>query len=74
MDVLLRTGLMDRLPDERALAYSLMSRYSGFLYQVSHDGNCMVAVVSVLPCETREIGRARGPTTMGFRLVPWNRS
>jgi len=36
------SGLKDRLPDPTALAYSRISRYSGFLYHVSHDGNCIV--------------------------------
>lgn len=33
-----RSGLMGRLPVLMLVAYSLMSRYSGFLYQLSHDG------------------------------------
>ena len=39
MAVLLRpSGLRARLPEPTAAEYSLMSRYSGFLYQTSHEG------------------------------------
>ncbi len=36
------SGLMGRLPELTLVAYSLKSRYSGFLYQLSqlsHEGN-----------------------------------
>lgn len=41
------SGLMDRLPVLTLLAYSLMSRYSGFLYQTSHEGIRMVAGLGI---------------------------
>lgn len=39
------SGLKGRFPEPTAVEYSLMSRYSGFLYHVNHEGQCIVAVV-----------------------------
>ena len=38
------SGLIGRLPVPTAVEYSLISRYSGFLYHTSHDGRRIVAV------------------------------
>lgn len=41
------SGLSVRRPEATSFEYSLMSRYSGFLYQVSHDGKRMAATVGL---------------------------
>ncbi len=38
------SGLKDRLPEPTALEYSLISRYSGFLYQDNQAGQCILEV------------------------------